>query len=132
VNDLETLVDGWLTVPDLAERLGTDAGEVRRMIEERRMLAVRRGEPRVVSVPEAFLVEAPGATPEVLPWLQGTVNVLDDAGFDDESAMAWLFRPGRLVPRRFADRGAAQRPQDRGASPGPGTRTLTSRRPFAG
>ena len=98
MNDLETLVGGWLTVPDLAERLGTDAGEVRRMIEERRMLAVRRGEPRVVSVPEAFLVEAPGATPEVLPWLQGTVNVLDDAGFNDESAMAWLFGPDDSFP----------------------------------
>lgn len=98
MSDLESVVDAWLTVPDLAERLGTDAVEVRRMIEDRRVLAARRGDPRVVSVPAAFVVEVPDGTPEVLPWLQGTVNVLDDAGFDDEAAIWWLFAPDDSFP----------------------------------
>ena len=99
MSDLESVVDAWLTVPDLAERLGTDPTEVRRMIEERRVLAVRRGDPRVVSVPEAFVAAAAaGGSPEVLPWLQGTVNVLADSGFDDESAIAWLFTPDDSFP----------------------------------
>jgi hypothetical protein len=98
VSDLESVVDAWLTVPDLAERLGTDATEVRQMIEDRRLLAVRRGDPRVVSVPEAFVVDVPGAAPEVLAWLQGTVNVLADSGFDDESAIRWLFTPDDSFP----------------------------------
>lgn len=98
MSDLESVVDAWLTVPDLAERLGTDPTEVRRMIEDRRVLAVRRGEPRVVSVPEAFVAEGADGAPEVLPWLQGTVNVLADAGFDDESAIAWLCTPDDSFP----------------------------------
>lgn len=102
---LDDLVDAWLTVPDVADRLGTDAGKVRRMLQERRIVGVRRGQPPVLSVPEAFLVPGHLANPAaparvedapawtVLAALQGTLTVLADTGFDDEEAVRWLFSP---------------------------------------
>ncbi|QGQ19134.1 DNA-binding protein [Cellulomonas sp. JZ18] len=101
----DDLVDAWLTVPDVAERLGTDAGKVRRMLQERRIVGVRRGDPAVLSVPEAFLVPghlanpaAPGRAEDEPAWtvlaaLQGTLTVLADSGFTDDEAVVWLFTP---------------------------------------
>lgn len=110
---LDSLVDEWLTVPDVAYRLGLDAGKVRRLIQEGRLVGVRRGAPPVVCVPAAFLVpehlENPanstlrqpepvaaddGARPlrwAVLASLLGTFTLLRDAGFEDAEAIEWLF-----------------------------------------
>jgi hypothetical protein len=76
----------WLTVPDLAERLGTTPTRVRRLIEEKSLLAVRRD--GVLSVPEVFLAdEGP------LPELRGTAILLADSGYGDDDAMRWLLEP---------------------------------------
>ncbi|MCC2319921.1 Rv2175c family DNA-binding protein [Cellulomonas xiejunii] len=102
-SDLDLLVGSWLTVPDVAQMLGVDAGKVRRLLQERRLVAVRRGTPPVLSVPAACLVPghlanpaAPDVPSEDRPWavlasLQGTLTVLDDDGFSDEEAIVWLF-----------------------------------------
>lgn len=100
---LDDLVSGWLTVPDLAERLGTDGGAVRRLLQDRQLIGVRRGDPAVFAVPEAFLVPAHLANPAnvqpdrggwaVLSSLRGTVMVLADVGFSDAEAIVWLFTP---------------------------------------
>ena len=45
---LDSLVGSWLTVPDVADRLGIDVGKVRRLLQEGRLAAVRRGDPRVI------------------------------------------------------------------------------------
>jgi len=107
---LDLLVDEWLTVPDVADKLGTDASKVRRLVQERKVLATRRGDPRVVSIPAAFLVPGhlanpaqPTAPREGQPWsvlasLQGTLTVLSDAGFSDDDAIAWLFTPQDGLP----------------------------------
>ena len=117
---LDRLVDEWLTVPDVADRLGLDASKVRRIVQERRIIGVRRGDPRIFVVPAAFLVPGhlanpaqPTAPDADQPWtvlasLQGTLTVLSDAGFTDEAAIEWLFTPGRLAAGD-ADRGAARR-----------------------
>jgi hypothetical protein len=76
----------WLTVPDIAERLDVSASQVRRMIEDRNLLAVRRN--GVVSVPEVFLTdEGP------LPELRGTAILLGDSGFGNDEAVRWLLEP---------------------------------------
>jgi excisionase family DNA binding protein len=84
---LHDLVGDWLTVPDAAERLGVPLSTVRRMIEDRELLAARVGERRVVAIPERFLEE------EVLRHLRGTFTVLADGGMDDEEILRWLFTP---------------------------------------
>ena len=104
-SDLDLLVDTWFTVPDVADRLGLDAGKVRRLLQERRLVGVRRGDPPVLSVPAAFLVPGHLANPAAptqpspeTPWTvlassQGTLTVLTDDGFSDAEAIAWLFTP---------------------------------------
>nr|WP_052302711.1 Rv2175c family DNA-binding protein [Cellulomonas flavigena] len=83
--------------------LGVDVGKVRRLLQERRLVGVRRGSPPVLSVPADFLVPghlanpaAPDAPSAERPWavlasLQGTLTVLADDGFSDTETVAWLF-----------------------------------------
>ncbi|HYI31906.1 MAG TPA: Rv2175c family DNA-binding protein [Glaciibacter sp.] len=73
----------WLTIPDLVERLGLTQGRVRRLIEDKHLLAVRRN--GLLVVPAVFLE---GDAP--LTELRGTLIVLADDGFTDEQAMQWL------------------------------------------
>lgn len=73
----------WLTIPDLVELLGLGQSRVRRLIEDRHLLAVRRD--GVLKVPAVFLEGT-----EPLHELRGTLFVLADAGFDDDEAMQWL------------------------------------------
>jgi Rv2175c C-terminal domain of unknown function/DNA-binding protein Rv2175c, wHTH domain len=93
VDDLDALVGSWLTLPDVAERLGLDVGKVRRLLQDRYLVAVRRGERNVLSVPAALLLE--GAP---LPELRGTLTVLADSGYDDEAAIRWLFTADDSLP----------------------------------
>ena len=84
---LEALVGSWLTVPDVAERMGIALSAVRRLIEDRDLLSARIGERRVVAVPEQFLHE------DVFRHLRGTFTVLGDGGLDDDEILRWLFTP---------------------------------------
>lgn len=90
---LDELVGDWLTVPDVAQRLGMPLSAVRRLIEDRELIALRRGERNVVSVPAGFI----GATGP-LPALKGTFTVLTDAGFSDAEIIEWLFTPEPTLP----------------------------------
>ncbi|NLT57042.1 MAG: helix-turn-helix domain-containing protein [Actinomycetales bacterium] len=92
-DSLDTLVGSWLTLPDVAERLGTDVGRVRQLLRDRQLLAVRRGERNVLCVPEPFL-----AGDHPLPELRGTLVVLADSGLSDAEALAWLFTPDASLP----------------------------------
>jgi hypothetical protein len=73
----------WLTIPDLVERLGQTPSRIRRLIDDRHLLAMKID--GVLKVPAAFLRDdAP------LPELHGTAMVLADAGFTDAQALEWL------------------------------------------
>lgn len=89
---LEDLVGAWLTVPDIAERLGLPLSTVRRMIDDRELLAARVGERRVVSVPAQFIDEA------VMHHLPGTFTVLADGGMGDEEILRWMFTREETLP----------------------------------
>ena len=80
MNDVE-----WLSLPEVADRLGCRLSEVRRMLADGQLLAVRRGEHNALSVP-ALLLGPDGPLPE----LPGTLTVLADNGVRDEEALAWL------------------------------------------
>ena len=76
----------WLPLPDVAEVLGTEVGKVRRMLQERVLIGMRRGERRILCVPAELLKDG-----QALPDLQGTLIVLGDSGYSDEEALRWLF-----------------------------------------
>ena len=73
----------WLTIPDLTEILGLKVSQVRRLIEDRALLASRVD--GVWKVPADFISDN-----EPLSELRGTLVVLGDSGFTDEEAMRWL------------------------------------------
>ena len=73
----------WLTVPELVDLLGISQSRVRRLFDERILLAVRVD--GVLKVPSDFILDG-----EPLGDLRGTLIVLADAGFSDAEAMHWL------------------------------------------
>jgi hypothetical protein len=93
VHDLEQLVSEWLTLPDVAELMDLEVGKVRRLVQDRYLIGVRRGERNVLSVPAALLQNA-----QPLPELKGTLTVLADAGLDDLAALEWLFTSDDSLP----------------------------------
>ncbi|MHB8275184.1 MAG: Rv2175c family DNA-binding protein [Dermatophilaceae bacterium] len=91
--ELERLVGEWLTVPDIAERLGLRLSDVRQLITDRQILSVRIGPRHVISVPAKFVNEA-----GLLPELPGTFTVLRDSRMTDTEILRWLFTPDDTLP----------------------------------
>ncbi|MFC7532669.1 Rv2175c family DNA-binding protein [Actinoplanes sp. GCM10030250] len=81
-----TAPTGWITLPDVSEKLGVSISKVHQLIREGALLAVRRDGVRRVP---AELV----ANDIVLKHLPGVLNLLHDAGYNDEEALEWLYRP---------------------------------------
>lgn len=81
----------WLTVPDLAERLGVPVTRVRQLLRDGCLLATRIDD--VLRVPADFV-----AGGVVVKGLQGTITLLRDAGYDDEAALRWLYAPDESLP----------------------------------
>jgi excisionase family DNA binding protein len=75
----------WLDYSQVAERLGVSPGKVRRLVQERALLAMRVD--GTFKVPELFLDDA------VKGELRGTATLLIDGGFSEEEALEWFLRP---------------------------------------
>jgi hypothetical protein len=86
VSDVFSSVSEWLSVPEVADRLGIVPGKVRRLIEEHALFVVVRD--GVKCIPAHLIVDG-----EPLPSIPGTINVLIDAGFSLDSAIVWLYTP---------------------------------------
>jgi len=86
----ETAPVRWLTIPDLTELLGLKVSQVRRLIEDRSLLASRVD--GVWMIPDLFIENG-----EPLHDLKGTLVVLADAGFSDDEAMRWLLDPDESI-----------------------------------
>lgn len=95
---LETLIPEWLTFPDVAERLDVVVTKVHNMVKDRRLLAVKVTDRQIRSVPAELFTED-----GIVESLQGTVVVLQDAGFDDEATLRWLFTEDPSLPGRPID-----------------------------
>ncbi|GAB3150749.1 hypothetical protein GCM10027290_38800 [Micromonospora sonneratiae] len=96
---------GWLTLPDVAERLDVSISKVHQMIRERELLAVRRDGVRRVP---AELV----ANRTVLKHLPGVLNLLHDAGYADEEALRWLYLADDTLPGTPAEALAGDRARE--------------------
>jgi len=91
--ELEQLVGEWLTVPDIAERLGLRLSDVRQLITDRQILSLRIGPRHVISIPAKFVNED-----GLLPELPGTFTVLRDSRMTDTEILRWLFTPDDTLP----------------------------------
>ena len=88
----DTLVGEWLSLPEVADRLGIPAGRVKQLLRDRKLLAVTRPD-GTLSVPAAFL-----DGPQVVKGLCGTLTLLFDCGFDELEALRWLFTVDDSLP----------------------------------
>ena len=100
----DTLVGDWLSLPEVATRLGLPISRVKQLLRDRKLLAVTRpGGDR--AIPSAFIDGE-----QIVKGLSGTLTVLFDCGFSDEEALRWLFTadetlPGTPIDALYAHRG---------------------------
>jgi hypothetical protein len=88
----DTLVGEWLSLNDVAGRLGLPAKRVKQLLHDRKLLAVTRPDGKT-AVPAAFL-----DGPQVVKGLPGTLTLLFDCGFDEDEALRWLFTVDETLP----------------------------------
>jgi hypothetical protein len=88
----DAMVGDWLTVPDVAERLGLPVSRIKQFLRERRLLGVQRPA-GTFSVPAAFL-----DGDQIVRGLHGTLTLLVDCGFAEEEALRWLFTADESLP----------------------------------
>ncbi|MEN3358305.1 MAG: hypothetical protein V7637_2287 [Mycobacteriales bacterium] len=93
----------WLTVPEVADRLGIPLTRVHQLLRDGGLAGVRVT--GVLRVPAAFLLGD-----AVVKGLSGVLTLLHDAGYSDEEAVHWLHTaddtlPGTPVDALRADRG---------------------------
>ena len=93
VQELDSLVGEWLTLPEVGERLGIVVTKVRQLLRDRQLIGVRRGPNAALYVPAAFV---PGT--EIVKGLPGLLTVLADAGYSDADALRWLFTADPSLP----------------------------------
>jgi hypothetical protein len=87
----DALVGAWLTLPEVAESLGSDLKRVKQLLRDHKLLGVQRA--GGISVPAAFVQDG-----QPLKGLQGTLTVLADAGFERAEALRWLFTADDSLP----------------------------------
>jgi Rv2175c C-terminal domain of unknown function/DNA-binding protein Rv2175c, wHTH domain len=92
----------WLTVPDVAERLGTPVTGVHQLLRDGGLAAARVD--GVLRVPASFL-----AGDVVVKHLSGVLTVLRDNGYSDEEAIRWLHTPDDSLPGTPVEALAADR-----------------------
>ena len=88
----DAIVGDWLSISDVADRLGLPVSRVKQLLRDRKLLAVQRptGE---FCVPAAFLDGS-----QVIHGLGGTLTLLVDCGFSDSEALSWLFTADDSLP----------------------------------
>ena len=102
--ELDELTVGWLTIPDLADRLGVPVSKIRQLLRDGKLVSVERGHPPVKQVPAELVADG-----HLLKGLAGAITVLRDAGYDDEQALRWLLTEDDSIPGRPVDAMAAGR-----------------------
>ena len=101
---LEDLVAEWLTLPDLADRIGVPLPKVRQLVREGKLVTVARGRPPVQCVPADLVRDG-----QLVKGLAGALTVLRDAGFTPHEALRWLLVDDDVLPGRPVDAMAAGR-----------------------
>ena len=88
----DSLVGQWLSMGEVAERLGIPLGRIKQLLHDRKLLAVRRPD-GTMGVPAAFLDGH-----QIVKGLHGTLTLLFDCGFDEQEAVRWLFTADDTLP----------------------------------
>jgi hypothetical protein len=95
---LDALVGDWLDWAQAGERLGVSVSKVRQLIREHQLAAAVPAPGAGQRVPAALIGDG-----EVVKGVPGVLTVLHDGGYDDRSALTWLFTPDDTLPGRPID-----------------------------
>ena len=104
MDDLDGLVSGWLTLPELADCVGEPISKIRQWLREGKLVAVEAGTPPVKRVPSELVHDG-----RLVKGLAGALTVLRDAGYTDVEALRWLLTDDDAIPGRPVDAMAAGR-----------------------
>jgi excisionase family DNA binding protein len=85
-------VEEWLSVTDVATRLGLPVTRVQQMLRDGSLAGVRQDD-REVRIPADLLVGN-----AVVKGLSGVLTLLRDAGYSDDEALRWLHTPDETLP----------------------------------
>ena len=86
----------WLTVPEVAERLGLAVTRVHQLFRDGNLIAVRRD--GVLRVPADLIAVDSDGRPAVVKHLSGVLTLLRDAGYEDEEILSWLYTADQTLP----------------------------------
>lgn len=81
----------WLTIEQVATATDQSVVQVRRLLRENKLIAVRRA--GATLVPADFVDDA-----ALVKGLSGTLLLLHDAGYDAEEAIRWLYLVDDTLP----------------------------------
>jgi hypothetical protein len=95
---LSELSAEWLTVGQLAQRLGERPSRIKDLVRERRLVMVEVGDPPVPCAPTEFVHDG-----QLIKGLAGALTVLADAGYSPEEAVRWLLTDTPALPGRPVD-----------------------------
>ena len=95
---LADLVEEWLDWSQAAERLGVSVSKVRQLIREHQLAGAVPVPGEGQKVPAGLIQD--GLVTKGIP---GVLTVLHDGGYDDRSAIEWLYTPDDTIPGRPVD-----------------------------
>jgi excisionase family DNA binding protein len=96
--EIGDLVGEWLSWSEAAEQLGVSVSKVRQLIKDHHLAALVPAPGAGQKVP-ALLLDGR----EIVKGVPGLLTVLEDAGFDDQEKITWIFTPDPTLPGRPID-----------------------------
>jgi Rv2175c C-terminal domain of unknown function len=88
----DAMIGDWLTIPEVAGRIGVPVGRIKQLLRDRKLLAVQRPDGSLC-VPAAFFDGG-----QIVRGLHGTLTLLFDCGFGEVEALRWLFTADDSLP----------------------------------
>lgn len=87
----------WLTMPEVAERLGIQITRAHQLLRDGNLIAVRRD--GVLRVPSELIGIDSDGRPAVVKHLSGVITLMRDAGYtDDDEILRWLYTADETLP----------------------------------
>lgn len=106
-DDLDSLVEVWLTLNQAAALLQVSPNKVRQLAKEREIIAIRTPASREPRVPAECINDG-----TVVKGLGGTLVLLSDSGFDETESATWIFTADESLPGRPIDALRQNRPAE--------------------
>ena len=88
----DAMIGDWLTIPEVAARIGVPVGRIKQLLRDRKLVAVQRPDGSFC-VPAAFFDGG-----QIVRGLHGTLTLLFDCGFGEVEALRWLFTADDSLP----------------------------------